>query len=249
MTKTIKIVIFFSISLVLFLLGSEYAEAKGRGASISGDSAISFGISVISSQQKDLNSLIDYVNTNSGGVSTKDMSSAYDFHLQYMFRFSGTMFGLAFRPSYFMQSTSGSGNTVGDYKHELTGYTFFPLLRLYPLENNFIKFFLQAGIGYGYLKGKLTQGSASLDYSGSNFGGQAGLGAEFCFSTSSCIGIEGNVRYLPITRSTVDSVSGTFATGTGLSQQANGRELEYDGNDLATTMSGIQGVISYIYNF
>ncbi|MEK6773705.1 MAG: hypothetical protein AABY64_07185 [Bdellovibrionota bacterium] len=250
MIKTIKIVLFFSLTLFLFLLTSESTEAKSGGASIKGDSAISFGLSIISSQQKDLNSLVDFVNANSGGVSTKAMNSAYDFYGQYMFRFSGSMFGLAFRPSYFMQSSTGTGASVGDYKHELTGYTFFPLLRIYPLENNFIKFFLQAGVGYGYLKGKITQGSNALEYSGSNFGGQAGLGAEFCFTASQCIGIEGNVRYLPVSRNVVDTLAGTFPAGSsGLSQAEASRELEYDTNDLATTMSGIQGVVSYIFNF
>jgi len=249
MINAYKITLFFSFSLFFFLLSSEPAEAR-RGASISGDSSLSVGLSLISAQQKDLNSLVDYVNTNQGGVSTKGINSAYDIYGQYMFRFSGSMFGLAFRPSYFTASSSGSGATVGDYKHELTGYTFFPLLRLYPLENNFIKFFMQAGVGYGYLKGKLTQGASSLEYSGSNFGAQAGLGAEFCFTDSQCIGIEGNVRYLPIERNSVDTATGTNLVGTsGLTQASAGRELEYDNNDLATTMSGIQGVISYIFNF
>lgn len=247
MIKTIKIVTFMSIAISLF--DSQQALARGRGASISGDSAISFGFSIISSQQKDLNSLTEYVNANGGGVSTKSLNSAYDLFAQYMFRFSGSMFGLAFRPSYFTSTATGSGNAIGNYKHELTGYTFFPLLRLYPLENNFIKFFLQAGVGYGSLKGKLTQGTNALEYSGSNFGAQAGLGAEFCFSGTHCIGIEGNVRYLPIERNSVDSLTGTFDSSSGLSQAANGRELEYNGSDLATTMSGIQGVISYIFNF
>jgi len=250
MLKTIKIILFFSFTIVFFLLSLDSAEARRGGASISGDSAISLGLSVISSQQKDLNSVTDYVNANSGGVSTKGMNSAYDIYGQYMFRFTGSMFGLAFRPSYFTESATGSGNTVGDYKHDLTGYTFFTLLRVYPLENNFIKFFLQGGVGYGVLKGKITQGSNSLEFSGSNFGAQAGLGAEFCFTESQCIGIEGNLRYLPINRSTVDSLSGSFPeASSGLSQAANGRELEYDNNDLATTMSGIQGVVSYNFNF
>ncbi len=249
MIKATQINSFFFCILITSLLASEAAQAR-RGASISGDSAISFGLSLISSQQKDLNSLVDYVNANGGGVTTKSLNSAYDIYAQYMFRFSGSMFGLAFRPSYFTTSATGSGATVGDYKHELTGITFFPLLRVYPLENNFIKFFLQGGVGYGSLKGKLTQGSHSLEYSGSNFGAQAGLGAEFCFTDSQCIGIEGNVRYLPIERNTVSSISSGFpTTGTGLTQSENGRELEYDRNDLTTTMSGIQGAVSYILNF
>ncbi|MCK6600052.1 MAG: hypothetical protein L6Q37_16930, partial [Bdellovibrionaceae bacterium] len=153
---------------------------------------------------------------------------------------------LVFRPSYFTQSATGSGATIGDYEHSLTGYTFFPLLRLYPLENDFIRFFMQAGVGFGYLKGKVKEGSSSMTYSGSNFGAQAGIGADFCFSPNHCVTIEGNMRYLPIERSIADSVSGTL---TGFTQTELSREVEYDKNDLTTTLSGIQGVLAYTYIF
>ncbi|MCB0369078.1 MAG: hypothetical protein KDD45_06400 [Bdellovibrionales bacterium] len=205
-----------------------------------------FGLSTISSNQKDINSIIDNVNSTQGGVSTKNLTSAYDFFVQYTFRFSGTMFALVFRPSYFTESASGSGVTVGNYEHSLTGFTFFPLMRLYPLENDYIRFFMQFGVGYGYLSGKLTEGSSSMTYSGSNFGGQVGLGADFCFSPNHCLTLEGNLRYLPIERNVADSVTGTF---TNLTQAESNREVEYDRNDMTTTMSGIQGVLGYTYVF
>ena len=230
------------LSLTILFLSTEEVFAKGRG----GSSEIGFGFSTISSTQKDLNSVIDNVNSTQGGVSTKGLTSAYDFFAQYSFRFSGTMFALVFRPSYFTQSASGSGTTVGDYSHSLTGYTFFPLLRLYPLENNFIRFFMQAGVGFGYLKGELKEGSSSVSYSGSNFGGQAGLGADFCFTDNHCMTLEGNVRYLPIERNIADSVTGA---PTGFTQVQASREVEYDQNDMSTTMSGIQGVLAYTYIF
>jgi hypothetical protein len=239
--KRILFIILLSMSIVL--LSTEDVFAKGGGG---GGHAASFGLTTISSTQKDLNSIIDSVNSTQGGVSTKSLTSAYDFFAQYTYRFSGSMFALAFRPSYFMQSGKGSGNTVGDYEHTLSGYTFFPLLRIYPLENNFIRFFLQGGVGFGYLKGEIKEGANSVSYSGSNFGGQAGLGAEFCFTDNHCMVVEGNVRYLPIERNVADSVTGTV---NGLTQVQRSREVEYDQNDMSTTMSGIQGVLAYTYNF
>ncbi|MBN8535850.1 MAG: hypothetical protein J0M15_02265 [Deltaproteobacteria bacterium] len=204
------------------------------------------GLSTVSSTQKDINSIIDNVNATQGGVSTKNLTSAYDFFIQYAFRFTGTSFALVLRPSYFTQSGSGSGPTVGDYEHTLTGYTFFPLIRLYPLENNFIRFFMQFGVGVGYLKGTVKQGTSSLSYAGSNFGGQAGLGADFCFAPNHCLTLEGNLRYLPIERNIADSASGTF---TGFTQTEANREVEYDRNDLTATMSGIQGILAYTFIF
>lgn len=239
--KRILFIILLCFSIII--LSAEDVFAKGRGG---GEHSFSVGLSTMSSNQKDLNSIIDNVNSTQGGVSTKSLTSAYDFFAQYQYRFSSSIFALVFRPSYFTQSAKGSGATVGDYNHSLTGFTLFPLLRLYPLENNFIRFFMQAGVGFGYLKGEVTQGDASLNYSGSNFGAQAGLGAEFCFTDNHCMTLEGNVRYLPIERNIADSVSGTL---TGFTQVQKSREVEYDQNDMTTTMSGIQGVLGYTYHF
>lgn len=241
----------FNLWAILFLSTlfiSEFSLAKrgGGGGGISGSSEIGIGLSTVSSTQKDINSIIDNVNATQGGVSTKNLTSAYDFFIQYAFRFTGTSFALVLRPSYFTQSGSGSGPTVGDYEHTLTGYTFFPLIRLYPLENNFIRFFMQFGVGVGYLKGTVKQGTSSLSYAGSNFGGQAGLGADFCFAPNHCLTLEGNLRYLPIERNIADSASGTF---TGFTQTEANREVEYDRNDLTATMSGIQGILAYTFIF
>lgn len=234
------------LTLTILILSTEEVFAKGKGGGISGASELGLGFSTVSSVQKDINSIIDNVNSTQGGVSTKNLTSAYDFFVQYSFRFSGTMFALVFRPSYFTQSGTGSGVTVGDYSHSLTGYTFFPLIRLYPLESNFIRFFMQFGVGFGYLKGEVKQGTGTMTYAGSNFGAQAGLGADFCFTESHCMTLEGNVRYLPIERNISDNVTGTI---TGFSQTQVSREVEYDQNDMTTTMSGIQGVLAYTFRF
>lgn len=196
------------------------------------------GIIVMTPSQDDLDSHIAAVNI-ANSSSLEKFGSAYEVFGQYTYRFNSSMFALQFRPSYFMQE-------AGDYS--LKGITVFPLLRIYALENNFIKFFLQTGLGYGNLKGEIgyTNGS-SVSFSGGAFGAIFGLGANFCFAGSHCVGVEGNFRYLPIERNIVKSASGSptnFSSAPVASQ-----ELEIDSHDVKTTMSGIQGGLSYNFMF
>lgn len=196
------------------------------------------GIIVMTPSQDDLDQHITDVNL-ANGSSLEKFGSAYEVFGHYTYRFSSSMFALQFRPGYFMQE-------AGDYS--LKGFTVFPMLKIYPLENNFIKFFLQTGLGYGTLKGEVGYANgASVDFSGSAFGAIFGLGANFCFAGSHCIGVEGNFRYLPIERNIVKSTSGNatnFSTAPAASQ-----ELEINGHDVKTTMSGIQGGLSYNFMF
>lgn len=239
-----------SVLMVFFTLidSAQAAGRASRGASLSGDSSLGFGLSFISANQKDLNTAIDSANASANGpVTTKNFSSAYELYAQYSFRFTGTIFGLVFRPSYFTQTTTGSG-TNGAYDYKLTGLTFFSILRLYPLENSFMKFFVQGGLGWGKLSGDVSTGTGnSIAFEGNQFGALAGMGADFCFTGSHCLTIEGNVRYLPIERNLASSSSGTV---TGIdSTVSSGKEVEINGLDLATTMSGVQGVIAYTYYY
>ena len=240
-----KLFVVLTIALSSFFLLTENVFAAG-----SGGHALALGLSSISSNQSDLNNITSTINSTQGGVTTGSMGSAYDFFLQYQYRFSG-MFAMILRPSYFSASASGSGATVGTYSHNLTGYTVFPMARLIPLENKFIKFFMQVGIGYGSLTGKVVQGTTrDMTYGGSAFGAMGGLGAEFCFTPMHCMALEGNLRYLPIARNMATAVNGTFTSGTtGFSQATVGSEVEYNNSDLSTTMSGVQGAISYVMNF
>lgn len=196
------------------------------------------GLIVMTPSQDDLDAHIAAVNA-ANATSLEKFGSAYELYGQYTYRFSSSIFALQFRPSYFMQE-------AGDYN--LKGFTVFPLLKIFPLENNFIKFFLQTGLGYGSLKGSISQANgSSVDFSGGAFGAIFGLGANFCFAGSHCVGIEGNFRYLPVERNIVKSVSGAptnFST-----TPAGGQELEIDNHDVKTTMSGIQGGLSYNYMF
>lgn len=218
----------------LFLILPQEASARGGGGGSSG-LAVGFLISSTSANQSGVNSV-----ATANGAS--DMPSALEFMPEGEMRFSTSMFAVLFRPSYFTQSMSKGS---ADYK--LTGFTVMPMLRLYPLENSFIKFFMQAGLGYGSLSGALTNASSSVNFSGSAMGYSAGLGANFCFTDAHCLVIEGNYRYLPIERNVASSATGTVS---GLTQATTNKEVEdSNGNDMSTTMSGVQGIIGYRMNF
>lgn len=217
----------------VFFLATEPAFAR-RG--MSGSHSIGAGLLFVSPSQDDINSWV----SSQGLVGTKELGSGYEFFINYEFRFSSTMFALHFRPSYFTQSASGAGIESG-----ITAITFFPMLRLYPLENDYIKFFFQTGIGVAKADVKLSSSvtAGSGTYSATEFGAMAGLGASFCITESSCIGVEGNLRYLPMNR-----LTGTGSNLGGNITQANG-ELEIASEDLGITMSGIQGALTYQFGF
>ncbi len=214
---------------VASLVATSTVFARGGG----GAHSVGLDLMIMSPSQDDLDQYITAVG------SIDKFGSAYEYGLNYEYRFSGTMFSMSLKPTIFSQSTKGANGSV-----KLTGYTFFPMLRLYPLENNFIRFFLQVGLGYGSLGGTISETSGySSTFSGSAFGALGGLGAAFCFTESHCMIVQGNLRYLPIQRNLVSTSSGTLSTG--LSQGASNQELEIGGNDLKTTMSGIQGSVGY----
>lgn len=230
--------IFLATVLTFILLAAKPAMAQRRGYSSSGTHQFGGGVAMISPAQDDLNSWIGGL----GVVGTKEMGAGYELFFNYEYRFDRTMYALHFRPSYVMQSAAGGG-----VEAKMTAVTFFPMLRLYPLENDFIRFFFQLGLGYGSMNLSLknnTGGNGS--YAGGNFGALGGLGAYFCITDSSCIVAEGSFRYLPMQRLTG---SGNGLTG-GASRitQENG-ELEINNTDVQSTLSGIVGSIAYQYNF
>lgn len=236
------------ISLI-FLGSSQAFAARGGGMSFfgGGDSSISLGFGLMTADQADINRAIEASGSSFAPVSTKNMGSGYELHAQYAFRFSSSMFGMVFRPSYYANSTTGSGSN-GSYDYKLTGFTFFPMVRMVPLENTFISFFMQVGLGYGRLNGEVTEGPNSVSFSGGNFGAMAGMGADFCFTPTHCMTLEGNFRYLPIERNIASSGSGTSFPG--FSQTNKDKEVENaDGNDFQTTLSGLLGSISYTFRF
>ncbi len=236
---------FFS-GLLFCVMSLLSASSFGKGASITGDNSVSVGVGLTNSNQADMDNLRSVHNANYGGISAGSLGSALELYAQYQFRFSGTMFAMLFRPSYFRQTSSGSGCN-GSCEYNLNGFTFFPMFRMYPLENNFLGLFLQTGIGYGHLNGEIIDGPNSVKFSGGNFGAAFGLGVDFCFTDTHCMTIEGTARYLPISRNVISS-SGTGSL-TGATQAGSGQELEIGNSDFGTTMSGIMGIIGYTMAF
>ena len=237
----------FALAFTLIFASDALAQRRGlsTGPAFTGDMSLGIGISTVGAGQNDLNDVID-ADVAANGASTKNLGSALEFFAQWTYRFSRTNYALVFRPSYFMQEATGSASN-GSHDYKLNGFTVFPIFRLYALENSFIKFFMQAGLGYGSLNGEMSQGANSLKFKGSAFGVMGGIGADFCFTETHCLTVEGNMRYLPIERNV--SSGGTCTSMTGLTQCGGSTEVERDNKDLSTTMSGIQGAVSYTMNF
>lgn len=225
-----------SIIMSIVVLGAIFSFSQ-RVFAAAETHSLGGGLIVMTPSQDDLDSHITAVNT-ANATSMEKFGSAYEVYAHYTYRFSSSMFALQFRPSYFMQE-------AGDYN--LKGFTFFPIFKLYALENNFIRFYLQTGLGYGRLNGEVKQTNASVDFAGGAFGALFGLGANFCFTANHCMGVEGNFRYLPIERNIVSSASGSPSQFTGT--PSADQELEIDNHDVKTTMSGIQGALSYNFLF
>jgi hypothetical protein len=217
-----------TLGLLLFKPSLGWAQARSSHS-------LGFQLALTGPSQDDVNSWVNSLNQ----VGTKEMGAGYEFLFDYQYRFQRTMFAVLFRPSYLIQDASGGG-----VKTSLRSFQLFPMFRLYPLENSFIQFFMQVGVGYGSADLKLENAGASGNYSGSAFGALAGLGVNFCFTPSHCVSVEGNLRYLPMPRIT-GSASGALG---GNITQVNG-ELEQNNRDLGITLSGVQGLVGYRLNF
>jgi hypothetical protein len=239
---------FFLLSLILSV--QCFAQRGGggfRGVSLSGSNTLSFGLGLTNSDQSELNSVMDTANAAQAGGNVKNLGSGLEFFAQYGSRFEGSMWGVIYRPSFMSQSSSGTC-LGGKCKYEVSGFAFFPMLRMVPLENEMIKLFFQLGLGYGSMEGKITQPGQYVKFKGSSFGSIAGLGVDICFSETHCVTLEGNFRYLPIERNLVTGGSGTGMSGIS-GGSAAGEELERGGQDLSTTMSGLQTLIAYTVMF
>lgn len=238
----------FVALLCSLAMSSAHAARVASGLSsrsLGGSNSLGLGFSVVTAGQNDLNNVID-ANNYANSASTKNLGSAYEFYANWIYRYDASSVAFVLRPSYFTQSETGSGSG-GSYDYKLTGFTVFPIIRVYPLESPFIHFFMQAGVGYGSLTGDITAGANSLKFNGNAFGAMGGIGVDFCFTESHCLSIEGNLRYLPIER---NIAQGTCASAiSGISQCTDGKEVEVSGTDLRTTMSGVQGLIGYTMNF
>ncbi|MBK9294721.1 MAG: outer membrane beta-barrel protein [Oligoflexia bacterium] len=236
-----------TVLLALLLTQTTFAQSSKENWSI----GLLGGITAAT--QSDMNLLITRANARVGGISTGQIGNAWEFGAYLQKRYASSIIALQLRPTYFTASTTGTG-TGGTFAYSTTGYTISPLLKLYILESSSIKLYLIGGVIWGKLMGKIQEGSAQVEFDGSNSGFQGGLGALFCFGSKGthCFFAEGNYRYLVIERNTASSVSGSF-TSTGanrsLSQAIAGAEVELDARDLGTTMAGVQGFAGYQLNF
>ncbi|MCB9027025.1 MAG: hypothetical protein H6625_11945 [Bdellovibrionaceae bacterium] len=229
-----------SISLLLSFYNSS-AWAVGSGFSLGANIGLAGG------GQTDMNKLITSANSRESGLSVSELGNAWDVSLMFTYKVTN-MIALQFRPSMYYVSQDGS-NANGKFEYSVLGFNIFPVLRLYLLENNYIAFFTNIGVGWGFANGEVKEATDSLEFSGSNLGYMLGLGAEFCFFGSShCMNIEGNLRYVDIERVIGDSATGAF-TGSPLTQASKSNEVEINGRDLGLRMSGIVGSIGYIYYF
>lgn len=249
MIKSARLISVYIVSALILLSFTNEAQAAkkrgGKGAFAGGSLSGGFGIALTTAEQTGMNGLINTAKATTNSTAST-MSGATEYIGYLTFRFANNFVALQLRPTLFSQSTSGSG-TDGSHSYSLDGYTVFPLVRIIPLSNDLIDFYIQGGLGYGKLDGSIKNGATRAEFTGSGFGTQFGLGAEFCFVPDHCFNIEGNYRYLPISRNIVSSASGLPA---GTSQATADRELEdANGMDVATSLSGISGILSYTYNF
>lgn len=231
-------------ALAIAFVPSSRAFAKGGGG---GGHMLGIQLGTVSTGQEHMNALISRANTRAGGISTSSMNSAYEGSVQYGYRFSGTIFSLLLRPSYFYQVSKGAGGGA-DYNYSVTGFNIFPMFRLYPLENEFMRFFMQLGLGYGRANGVVEEAGAKAEFVGDAFGTVIGLGTEFCFTPNYCATLEGNYRYMKMARNIASDVSGTFDTDS-LSQATKNQEIEIDNTDFATSMSGLQFLAGFTILF
>lgn len=204
---------------------------------------------ITTSTQSDMNLLINRANTREGGISTPQFGNHWEFGGYIQRRLNRSLMALHLRPSYFFASVDGTGGS-GAHNYSVSGFAIMPMIRTFLLESKSVQLYMQIGIGWGQLSGKIQEGSAVSNFTGSNFGFQGGMGVLFCLSRSRahCLFAEGNVRYLSIERNIASGSSGTFASDS-LTRTGVAQEVEVDNHDFGTTMSGVQGLFGYHHNF
>lgn len=239
----------FSVSCFAITSTGTRSASTSSLSSMGSNGLFSFGIlgGIVNSFQDDVNQLVSRANTRAGGITTTQLTQAYEIAVPLEYRFAGSIYAFQLRPSYFYEVENGQngGNT---YNYSIKGPTIFPIIKMYPLENEMMKFYLQAGVGYGQLYGEIDEAGAVARFSSGAFGSLLGLGAQFYITQNSCISLEANYRYLTFSRSVVTDSVGTFAANS-LSQYGQGQELELDSNDMAARMGGLMFLAGYQFWF
>jgi len=223
-------------SIVGMLLAAGSVHAAGGGGSWTMGANIGF----INSSQGDMNHVIE-----KGATGAKAFGNAWEGSFAFGYRLSSSSVGLLLRPSYFFYGdATGAGS-----KYTLSGFTIFPVLKWYMLEDKSIKFYSQFGVGYGHMSGEISVSStANAKFGGGGMGYMAGLGAEFCFAGMHCLNIEGSMRALSVDRFIVDSATGSLA-GSDITQSTASQELEINDHDFSASMSGVLGMVGYSFYF
>lgn len=224
----------------------------GGGGLFSGTFSLGVSGGITATGQGDINELQSRANSRET-ISTSSLGNAWEIAGYIQYRYSGSFLALQLRPAYFLQQEEGNASNGEDYEYGVSGYTIFPMAKFHMLEDESIKFFTTVGVGFGYVSGEIVEGPASVEFSGNDIGYQVGLGAEFCFLGGfHCITVEGNYRFLVIDRVTADDFSGTEFDSGSITQPNTGQtagEVEFDNKDLRIDLSGVQGLIGYVYHF
>jgi hypothetical protein len=203
----------------------------------------------VSAEQSDLNKLMDNADSRAGGVSVNNLESAYEVSAYFQYRVDKSLWAFQLRPSYFFSSTDGSasGALGGKYAYSVSGFAVAGLVKVYPLESNYLRMYFIGGLNYGHLSTEIEEASFKVDASGSNLGFQFGVGLEVTLGSHGIL-FEAGVRKLAIERNLVDSTSGTAESGS-VSQHARDSELELNNKDLGTSLSGVKVQLGYAFYF
>ncbi|MEO0335584.1 MAG: hypothetical protein AAF202_04290, partial [Pseudomonadota bacterium] len=229
---------------------SQYGSSGG--GLFSGDFALGIAGGITATGQGDINELQSRANRRET-ISTSALGNAWEISGYLQYRYANSFLALQFRPSYFLQTEEGNASNGEDYEYGVSGYTLFPVAKFHMLEDDSIKFFTTVGVGIGYVAGEIIEGPAAVEFSGTDVGYMVGSGAEFCFLGGfHCVSIEGNYRFLVIDRVTADDFSGTNFDDGSITQPNDGftrGEVEFDNEDLQIDLSGVQGLVGYVYHF
>jgi hypothetical protein len=244
-----------SFLVLVLILGTSqaFARASGGGGGLDGSWSLGLYGGIQNASQDGLNELQSRANTREGGITTSALNQAWEVAPALTYRYSGTIYAVQLRPSYFYERQDGHAAS-GSFTYGVTGFTIFPILRLYPLENDFMKFYMQFGLGYGQVHGMVNEGLSSgtdrhVEFGSGAFGSLIGMGAEFQMTDSQSLAFEVDYRYLDFIRNVASSSTGTGFGSGSLSQSGKGQEVELAGNDLDIKMSGLMFMAGYIFYF
>lgn len=223
--------------------------------------SISFLGGITTATQDDVETLRVRADKRNGGISTPNLHRRPTIEVSgyWQYQFENSNLAFQVRPSYIFVDEDGMNlSRDRNYDYIVSGYTLFPMLKMYVYEKDTTRVFAQAGVGWGFVNLKITEGGAGLDASAMQMGSQIGAGAEFCvIAKNHCLSVEGSFRHLEFNRLEVDSVkptlfnqdgSGTFE-GISNGTLRVGGEVEIDHRDLRTSFSGFIGLVGYTYYF